>query len=123
MQISVAVLARLSKAGVDPFTLQVGKAACFNIALGPPGQERISDEIFKLKKYSSYGELIWFGFGVKQIVTDLAETEEGMTLVGLCTALTTTYDSLFTARVLRNSAFFAKPRNLLRLHCAIGKRW
>lgn len=108
VQISVAVLARLSKAGVDPFTLQVGKAVCFNIALGPPGQERISDEIFKLKKYSSYGDLIWFGFGVKQIVTDLAETEEGMTLVGLCAALTTTYDSLFTARVLRELCVLCK---------------
>lgn len=108
VQLSIAVLARLSKAGVDPFTLQVGKAVCFNIALAPSGQERISDEIFKLKKYSSYGDLIWFGFGVKQIVTDLAETEEGMTLVGLCAALTTTYDSLFSAKVLRELCVLCK---------------
>lgn len=105
---SVAVLARLSKAGVDPFTLQVGKAICFNLGLEPKGQEKISDAILKLKKYSSYGDLIWFGFGVKHIVTDLAETEEGLTLVALCAALTSTYDSLFAARVLRELCILCK---------------
>lgn len=105
---SVAVLARLSKAGVDPFTLQVAKAICFNLSLEPKAQEMISDAILKLKKYSSYGDLIWFGFGVKHIVTDLAETEEGLTFVALCAALTSTYDSLYAARVLRELCILCK---------------
>ena len=105
---SVAVLARLSKAGVDPFTLQVGKAICFNLSLEPKGQEMISDAILKLKKYSSYGDIIWFGFGVKHIVTDLAETEEGLTFVALCATLTSTYDSLYAARVLRELCILCK---------------
>ena len=101
VQFSVAVLARLSRAGIDAYTLQVGRAICLNFALDPIAQERIADAIFQLKKYSSYGDLIWFGFGVKHVVTDLAETEEGLTLVALCAALTTTYDSTYSARVLR----------------------
>ena len=98
---SVAVLSRLSKAGIDPFTLQVGRAICYNFALEPNAQERISDAIYKIKRYGSYGDLIWFGFGIREVVTDLADTEEGLTLVALCAALSTTYDSLFAAEVLR----------------------
>ena len=98
---SVAVLARLSKAGIDPFTLQVGRAICTNFSLHPIAQGRISDAILALKKFGSYGDIIWFGFGVKHVVTDLAETEQGLTLVAICAALSTTYDSLYGARVLR----------------------
>lgn len=101
VQFSVAVLARLSKAGIDPFTLQVGRAICTNFSLHPRAQGRISDAILALKKFGSYGDVIWFGFGVKHVVTDLAETEEGLTLVAVCAALSTTYDSLLGARVLR----------------------
>lgn len=101
MQFSVAVLARLSKAGIDPFTLQVGRAICTNFSLHPIAQGRISDAILALKKFGSYGDVMWFGFGVKHVVTDLAETEEGLTLVAVCAALSTTYDSLYGARVLR----------------------
>ena len=98
---TVAVLARLSKAGIDPFTLQVGRAICANFSLEPNAQQRVSDAIGKLKKYGSYENIIWFGFGIKHVVTDLAETEEGLTLVSICAALSVTYDSLFGARVLR----------------------
>ena len=108
VQFSVAVLARLSRAGIDAYTLQVGRALCLNFALDPIAQEHIADAIFQLKKYSSYGNLIWFGFGVKHVVTDLAETEEGLTLVALCAALTTTYDSTYSARVVRELCVLQK---------------
>lgn len=101
VQFSVTVLARLSKAGIDAYTLQVGRAICLNFSLDPIGQELIADAIFQLKKYGPYGNVIWFGFGVKQVVTDLAETEQGLMLVALCASLTTTYDSTYSARVLR----------------------
>ena len=112
VQFSVAVLARLSKAGIDPFTLQVGRAICANFSLHPIAQGRISDAILALKKFGSYGDVIWFGFGVKHVVTDLAETEEGLTLVALCAALSTTYDSLYGARVLRELCCLSKAPQL-----------
>ena len=98
---SVAVLARLSKAGIDPFTLQVGRAICTNFSLDPVAQQRIFEAIQALRKFGSYGDIIWFGFGVKHVVNDLAETEQGLTLVALCAALSSTYNSLFGAQVLR----------------------
>lgn len=52
-------------------------------------------------KDMAHGDLTWFGFGIKEVVTDLADTEEGLTLVGLCAALSATYDALFSAKVLR----------------------
>ena len=108
VQFSVAVLARLSKAGIDAFTLRFGQAICCNFALEPRAQELVSEAIRKAKKYPSYGELMWFGFGIKDIVTDLADTEEGLTLVALCAALSTTYDSTFAAQVIRELCVLCK---------------
>ena len=113
VQFSVAVLARLSKAGVDAFTLQFGRAICCNFALEPRAQELVTEAIHKVKKYPSYGNVMWFGFGIKDIVTDLAETEEGLTLVALCAALSTTYDSTFATRVIRELCLLCKaPQSL-----------
>lgn len=105
---SVAVLARLSRAGIDLYTLQVGRALCFNFVLSPQSQQRVHAAITRLRKYGSYDRLIWFGFGIKNVVTDLSETEEGLTLVALTAALSVTYDSLTVAQVLRELCFFGK---------------
>ena len=105
---SVAVLARLSKAGIDPFTLQVGRAICNNFSLDPVAQHRISEAIQALRKFGSYGDIVWSGFGVKHVVTELAETEQGLTLVALCAALSSTYNSLYGARVLRELCSLCK---------------
>ena len=108
VQFSVAVLARLSRAGIDAFTLQFGRAICYNFSLEPHAQERIYDAIVKLKKYGSYKDIIWFGFGIKDVVTDLADTEEGLTLVALCAALAATYDSMYAAMVIRELCVLCK---------------
>ena len=108
VQFSVAVLARLSRAGIDAFTLQFGRAICYNFSLEPHAQERIYDAILRLKKYGSYKDIIWFGFGIKDVVTDLADTEEGLSLVALCAALATTYDSMYAAMVIRELCVLCK---------------
>lgn len=108
VQFSVAVLARLSKAGIDAFTLRFGQAICCNFALEPRAQELVSEAIHKANKYPSYGDLMWFGFGIKDIVSDLADSEEGLTLVALCAALSTTYDSTFAAQVIRELCVLCK---------------
>ena len=108
VQFSVAVLARLSKAGIDAFTLQFGQAICCNFSLELRAQELVSEAIRKAKKYPSYGDLMWFGFGIKDILTDLADTEEGLALVALCATLSTTYDSTFAAQVIRELCVLCK---------------
>jgi len=62
----------------------------------------------KLKRYGFYRNLIWFGLGIKEVVTDLADTEKGLTLVALCAALSTTYDALFAAKIPRELCVLCK---------------
>jgi arabinogalactan endo-1,4-beta-galactosidase len=72
---TVEILARLSKAGVEPLTVAMGQAIFSGFNLDPEGQKRFSDTISRLKAFSSYGNVMWFGFGVKHIVRTLSETE------------------------------------------------
>jgi len=45
VQISVGTLARLSRAGVDAYTVQVGKALCWNLELSAKVQDNLVEEI------------------------------------------------------------------------------
>ena len=98
---SVAALARFSKAGVDIFTVQIGKALCCSFQLAPHVQDEMNGAIRKLKRYSVCKDLLWFGFGIKDIIQDLSETEEGLSLVALCSSLLTACSLDFAASVLR----------------------
>ena len=97
----IAILARLEKAGISPFTIEIGRALCHNFPLESSAQLRITHAISVLSRYRSYSNTMWFGFGIKQVVMDLAESEEGMALVALCAALGTAYQPFFSAQVLR----------------------
>lgn len=108
VQISVGSLARFSRAGVDAYTVQVGKALCWNLELSAKVQDNLVEEINNLKCAKFCDNLLWFGFGIKQIVEDLAETEQGLALVALCSALTTHYDVFYAAQVLRQLCLQAK---------------
>lgn len=108
VQISVGTLARLSRAGVDAYTVQVGKALCWNLELSAKVQDNLVEEIKNLKYAKFCDNLLWFGFGIKQVVEDLAETEQGLALVALCSALTTNYDVFYAAQVLRQLCLQAK---------------
>lgn len=111
---SVGVLSRLSKAGVDPLTVVVAKTLCHNMPLSPLGQKRVFDALSTLKAFSSFGQVIWFGFGVRHIVHELTGTEEGMTCIALSAALQLSYDSFFGAQVFRElSHYRGAPDNLL----------
>jgi len=108
VQFTAAVLVTLSKAGTNVIAPQIGKATCSNFALTASSQEKISKAIQDLKQPSSRGDLIWLGFDIKPVILDLAETEEGLTLVALCAVLSATYDSTFAARVFRQLCILCK---------------
>lgn len=71
-------------------------------------QERIYDTILKLKKYGWNKDLIWFDFGIKDVVTDLADTDEGLMLGALCATLSNPYDSTIAAIVTRELYMLCK---------------
>jgi hypothetical protein len=98
---TVGVLSRLSKAGVDPLTVVVGRSLFRSMSLSPEGQDRVFKALSTLKSFSSFGQVIWFGFGVRHVVHELTGTEEGMTCVAISAALQVSYDSLFGAQVFR----------------------
>ena len=97
---SVEVMSRFSKAGVEMITCVMGQAMCSQFTVPPEGQKRVTDAISKLKAYSSYGQILWFGFGVKHIVRSLCETKQGATCAALCACLRVSYNTETSARVL-----------------------
>lgn len=110
---TVEILARLSKAGVEPITAAMGQAIFSSFNLDPEGQKRFSDAISRLKAFSSYGEIMWFGFGVKHIVRSLSETEQGATCAAICACLSVSYDKFFCSTVLKALADQQRAPNTL----------
>ncbi|KAH0566344.1 hypothetical protein GP486_000250 [Trichoglossum hirsutum] len=95
------VLVRLSKAGLDLATVAISLIACNRFVIKAEAQKRICDALSNLKSFSTYGKLVWFGFGIKPAIKDLADTEPGMACVALCACMSISYDSFYVAGVLR----------------------
>jgi hypothetical protein len=108
VQVSIGALSRLSKGGVEAFTICVGKAICNLFAIQPAGQDLIHKSISKLQTFGGYGKVLWFGFGLKSIPEDLVETEQDLALCALCTSLSITYEKLRVAKVLRELCILTK---------------
>ncbi|KAI9853379.1 MAG: hypothetical protein M1813_002371 [Trichoglossum hirsutum] len=100
------VLVRLSKAELDSATVVIGQIAFNRFVIKAEAQKRIYDALSNLKSFSSYGKLVWFGFGIKSTVNDLAGTESGMACVALCACMSVSYDSFYVAEVLREFCKF-----------------
>ena len=81
-------------------TCAMSQAMCSRFNVPPEGQKRVTDAISKLKACSSYGQVLWFGFGVKHIVRSLCETKQGATCAALCACLRVSYSTEMSARVL-----------------------
>ncbi|ENH62286.1 hypothetical protein FOC1_g10015254 [Fusarium oxysporum f. sp. cubense race 1] len=75
---SVDVLSRLSKAGVEAFTIYAARAIFSNVKLGPNGELRLHRALDKLSAFPSFGKALWFGFGVKHIIWSMQESTEGL---------------------------------------------
>jgi hypothetical protein len=113
LSFSIEVLSRFSKAGVEMATVAIGQTIFSRFRLRPDGKKRFLDSIAKLKAFSSYGNVLWFGFGVKHIVRLLSETEQGATCAAVCSCLSVSYDPLFGSKVIK--ALADRPRILSRL--------
>ena len=83
---AVSVLSRYSAAGVDQYTVVIGQLVCGHFRLSAVGERRIKAAIYSLKAMKTIGNILYFGFGVDSVVRNLAATEEGGILVGLCAA-------------------------------------
>lgn len=110
---SLGVLSRLSQAGIEPFTLAVGQAIFLRFPLPPETQQKIHETLANLKPFSSYGNVLWFGFGIKHVARLLAESEQGIACIALCGSLSVSYDKFYCAQVLRSmTQIQSAPGNL-----------
>ena len=47
----------------------------------------LNEALSRLHSFSSFGDLMHFGFGIKHIIRTLADSVEGMATIALCSAL------------------------------------
>lgn len=97
---STAILQRLSMANVDPYTLVVAQGVSSHFKMSLLGQRRVHEAVQSLKCFSSIGNAVWFGIGVKHIIRTLAETKEGTTCLTLCASLAEILGSEVSAMIL-----------------------
>ncbi|KAF5538900.1 hypothetical protein FPHYL_12413 [Fusarium phyllophilum] len=106
---SVDVLSRLSKAGVEAFTIYAARAIFSNVKLGPTGELRLHRALDKLTAFPSFGKALWFGFGVKHIIWSMQESTEGLNCLGICACLTEAYSTTVAAKVIRELFLLYDP--------------
>ncbi|KIW22389.1 uncharacterized protein PV07_12279 [Cladophialophora immunda] len=97
---SISILSRLANAGIDPITVAFGQAMCGALPLGVHGEKVLDEAVKKLTAFSSFGDIIWFGIGIRHILRDLVQTSEGSALVALCGALSEAYTHEISALVI-----------------------
>ena len=110
---SIAVLGRLSSAGVEPLTVAVGQAICSRIPLGVHGEKVLSEAMAGLKSCSSFGDVVYFGVGVRHILRVLVNTSQGASLVALCAAISESHSTSTSALIMFEMAKrFGTPSEL-----------
>jgi hypothetical protein len=110
---SVGLLARVSAAKVDPYTVVVGQAISQNFHLAPVGHKNLQQALKRLRSYGSVGDVLWFGFGVRSFVRTLGMTDEGRTLLAICAVLGECFHEDLAAEVLHDMALHYKaPESL-----------
>ena len=101
VRFSVEFLIRISNGGVEGITIHAAQAVLSKLKLSIEGEQRVHDAIGKLSAFSSINTALWFGFGIKHIIRQLAETEEGLNCIAICAALQEMYSTIDTAKILR----------------------
>ncbi|KAF5635269.1 uncharacterized protein FTJAE_6432 [Fusarium tjaetaba] len=106
---SVDVLSRLSKAGIEAFTIYAARAIFSNVKLGPNGELRLHRALDKISAFPSFGKALWFGFGVKHIIWSMQESAEGLNCLGICACLTEGFSTTVAAKVIRELFLLYDP--------------
>lgn len=96
----VPVLARLAAADINPLTTTVIRKMSSNFHMSKDGHSRLIEALKILPSFSSIGNAIWFGFGIKHIVRSLAETSEGLNSIALCGCLSELHPPKACASIL-----------------------
>jgi len=94
------VCQRLAGNNVQPITYGCSLALGARFRLGQIGIRRIDEALGRLTSRWGYGNIIQYGFGIQAMVHTLAETQEGVNIVGLISCLTNAHNEALVARIL-----------------------
>ncbi|KAG7002055.1 highly reducing polyketide synthase alt5 [Physcia stellaris] len=97
---SSAVLQRFAAAGIQPVTYGAGLVLFNQMHLDRVGQSRMEKAVASLKTSSSWGKLLWFGFGYQTIVHTMAESLAGIKCLAICACLAESHSEELAAWVL-----------------------
>ena len=98
---SVSVITRLSGCGVELWTASLAQVILGTIRLSSEGESRLNEALAKLHSFSSHGNYIYFGFGVKHLVRTLAETSEGMATVAICSSIAEVHSLAISTQIIQ----------------------
>jgi len=99
---SLGILARLSAASVDPYTVTVGHFIGSNFDLSRNGRLNIEEALKGLRYFKGMGDALWFGFGIQHLVRAISVTDQGATFVALCANLSECFEEEIAAEILMN---------------------
>jgi hypothetical protein len=68
LNVTVGVLQRYNPGQVDLYTSVVGQAICTKFRLGAVGRKRLHEALSSLSTLASLGDVLYFGFGVEDLV-------------------------------------------------------
>ena len=97
---SIAVMQRLSAAGVQPTTVAGGLALASRFTLGKRGQQNMDVALKNLSGVFGYNKILYYGFGYRSFVNILTEKKIGINLVALCACLVDMHGVPVAAEVL-----------------------
>lgn len=97
---SIAVMQRLSAAGVQPVTVAGGLALASRVTLGKKGQQNMDVALENLSGVFGYNKILYYGFGYRSFVNILTEKKVGVNLVALCACLVDMHGVPIAAEVL-----------------------
>lgn len=101
---SLALLGRYSRGGVDPLTIAIGQMIATQFTPSDEGNRRLVRAVQSCKGIASMGGTLWFGFGIKHIIHDLASTNHGLAFLGLLNVISETFTSSRSAELLYSLA-------------------
>ena len=106
---SIQILSRISAAGIDPFTIVMGRAIGGSLLWRDEGRKRFDEALQSCSGLASYQNVLWFGFGVKHIAKVLTGTDQGATCAGLFSCLAECYTTAYAAGIIMEMTKLSKP--------------
>ncbi|MCJ1353919.1 MAG: hypothetical protein MMC33_003906 [Icmadophila ericetorum] len=104
--LSLEVFKRVLNAGIEESTFSIAQIICGTIfPIGAHGETKLNEALRALKEFSTIGNILWFGIGVKHPLRQMATTSGGASCVALIACLSEFYHNPpYCAKVLYEMA-------------------